>query len=154
MKVSDQTDLSHVAGLLAESVIEAAAIIEVAAIVRMAVGLHTALRGATPILDADKATLDEGPIPGILPTHVHPEDVPAGPNHHPDPIGGTDPILAAKPDPDRDLMEGIAIVLGVATVRDLWTTSTLSEIPGHQGRTDVLPTKPSNTRPIIEARQL
>ena len=100
MKVSDQTNLSHVAGLPVESIIEAAAIIEVTAIIRMAVGLHTAPRGATPILDANKVILNEDPIPGILPTHICPGDVFTGPDLHPDPIGGADPILAAEPDPD------------------------------------------------------
>ena len=100
MKVSDQTDLSHMAGLPAESIIKVAAIIEVTAAIRMAIGLHTALRGATPILDADEVILDDGPIPGILPTRVCPGDVPAGLDLHPDSMGGADPILTAKPDPD------------------------------------------------------
>ena len=100
MKVSDQTNQFHVAGLPAESIIEVAAIIEVTAIVRIAVGLHTTLRGSTPILDANKVILDESPIPGILPTCIHLEDVPAGLNFCPDPIGGANPILTAKPDPD------------------------------------------------------
>ena len=100
MKVSDQTDLSHVAGLPAESIIEAAAITEATAIEGMTVGLHTTPRGVTPILDTDKIILNEDPIPGVLPTHVHPEDVLTGPDLHTDPVGGTDPILAAKPEPD------------------------------------------------------
>ena len=116
MKVSDQTDLSHPAGLPAESIIRVAAIIKETAVIRMAIGLHTTSRGATPILNADEVVLDEGPIPGILPTRVHPGDILAGPDVCPDPIGGVDPILTAEPDPDRDLMEGIAIILGVATV--------------------------------------
>ena len=116
MKVSDQTSLSHTAGLPAESIIKVAAIIEVTAIIRMAIGLHTAPRGVTPILDTDKVILNEDPIPGILPTCFHPGDVFAGPDLHQDPIGGADPILTAKPDPDRDLMEGVAIILGVTTV--------------------------------------
>ena len=82
----------------------------------MTVGLHTAPRGATPVLDADKVILDEDPIPGVLPTCVHPGDILTGPNLCPDPVGGADPILTAKQDPDPDLMEGVAIVLGVATV--------------------------------------
>ena len=100
MKVSNQTNLSHVASLPAESVIETAATIKTTAIKGMTVGLHTAPRGATPILDADKVILDEDPISGVLPTHIHPGDVLTGPNHHPDPIGGADPILTAEPDPD------------------------------------------------------
>ena len=146
MKVSDQTNLSHMAGLPAESVIK------VTAIVRMAIGLHTSPRGATPILDANAVILNEGPIPGILPTHIHPRDILAGLNPHPDPVGDADPILTAEPDPDRDLIEGIAIVVGVTTVQDPWTTSTPSEIPSHPGRTDDLSLEPSNIRPIIEAR--
>ena len=100
MKVSDQTDLSRVAGLPAESVIEVAAIIKATAVIRMAVGLHTSPRGATPILDADEVILNEGPIPGILPTHVCPGDILTGPDLHPDPVGGADLILAVEPDPD------------------------------------------------------
>ena len=100
MKVSDQTDLSHAASLPAEGVIEAAAIIKVTAIEGMAVGLHTAPRGATPILDADEVILNEDPIPGVLPTLVHPGDILAGLDLHPDPVGGADLILAAKPNPD------------------------------------------------------
>ena len=120
----------------------------------MTVGLHTTPRGATPILDIDEVILDEDPISGVLPTCIHPGDVLAGPDLHPDAIGGTDPILAAEPDPDRDLMEGVAIVLGVTTVRHPQAASAPSKIPGHQGRTDDLPSKPSNVRPIIKARQL
>ena len=131
MKVSDQTNLSCMAGLPAESVIKVAAIIKATAVVRMAVGLHTALRGATPVLDTDEFILGKGPIPGILPICVCPGDVPTGPDLCPDPIGGEDPILTAEPDPDQDLMEGIAMNLGVATVQDLQTTSTPCEIPGH-----------------------
>ena len=104
------------ADLPAESIIKVATIIKVTAIIRMVVGLHTALRGATPILDADKVILNEGPIPGILPTCVHPGDILTGPDLHPDPVGGADPILTAKPDPDQNLMEGIAVILGVTTV--------------------------------------
>ena len=118
----------------------------------MTIGLHTAPRGTTPILDADEVTLDEDPIPGVLPTRIRPGDVLAGPNLCPDPVGGADPILPAEPDPD--LMEGVAVILGVTTVQDPWTTSAPSKIPGHQGRTDDLLSKPSNVRPIIEARQL
>ena len=151
MKVSDQTNLSHVASLPAESVIEAAATIEAKAIEGMTVGLHTAPQGATPILDADKVVLDEDPIPGVLPTHIRQGDVLAGPDLRPDPVGGADPILAAKPDPD--LMEGIAIVLGVTTVQDPQTASAPSKIPGHQGPINNLPSKPSDIRPIIEVRQ-
>ena len=66
----------------------------------MAIGLHTAPRGATPILNGDEVILNEGPIPGILPTCIRLGDVLAGPDLHPDPVGGTDPILTAKPDPD------------------------------------------------------
>ena len=116
MKVSDQTDLSHMANLPAEGIIEAAAIIEVIAVEGMTVGLHTTPRGATPILDADKVILDEDPIPRVLPTLVCPGDVLAGLNLCPDSIGGTDLILAGKPNSDRDLMEGVAAVPGVATV--------------------------------------
>ena len=104
------------ASLPAEGIIEAAAIIKVTAIEGMTVGLHTTPRGATLILDADKVILNEDPIPGVLPTLVHPGDVLAGLDLHPDPIGGADLILTAKPNPDQDLMEGIAIVLGVTTV--------------------------------------
>ena len=63
MKVSDQTDLSHMASHPAEGIIKAAAIIKVTAIERMTVGLHTAPRGATPILDADEVILNEDSIP-------------------------------------------------------------------------------------------
>ena len=152
MKVSYQTDLSHVASLPAEGVIEAAAIIKVTAIEGMTIGLHTTPRGATPILDADKVILDEDPIPGVLPTLIHPGDVLAGLDLHPDPIGGTDPILAAEPDPDPDLMEGVTVPLGVTTARDPWTASAPSKILSHPGRTDDLPSKPSNVRPIFKAR--
>ena len=116
MKVSNQTDLSHVASLPAEGVIEAAAIIKVTAIEGMTVGLHTTPRGATPILDANKVILDEDPIPGVLPTLVHPGNILTGLNLHPDPIGGADLIITAEPNPNQDLMEGIAIILGVTTV--------------------------------------
>ena len=68
IKVSDQTNLSHTASLPAEGIIEAAAIIKVTAIEGMTVGLHTAPRGATPILDADEVILNKDPIPGVLPT--------------------------------------------------------------------------------------
>ena len=116
MKVSDQTNLSYVASLPAEGIIEAAAIIEVTAIEGMTVGLHTATRGATPILDADKVILDEDPIPGVLPTLIHPRDVLAGLDLLPDPIEGADLILIAEPNPDQDLMEGVAIILAATTV--------------------------------------
>ena len=66
----------------------------------MTVGLHTTPRGATPILDADRVILDEDPIPGVLPTHVHPGDILTGPDLCPGPVGGADPILTAEPDPD------------------------------------------------------
>ena len=103
MQVSDQTNLSHAASLPAVGIIEAAAIIKVAdifnvaaiikvaAIEGMTVGLHT-----TPILDADKVILNKDPIPGILPTLIHPEDILTGLNLCPDPAGGVDLILAAK----------------------------------------------------------
>ena len=100
MKVSDQTNLSNVASLPAEGVIEAAAIIKVTAIEGMTVGLHTAPRGVTPILDTDKVILNEDPIPGVLPTLVHPGDILTGLDLHPDPVGGANLILAAKPNPD------------------------------------------------------
>ena len=116
MKVSDQTDLSCAASLSAESIIEAAATIKVTAIEGMAVGLHTTPRGATPILDANGVILKEDPIPGVLPTCIHPGDVLTGPDLDPDPVEGTDPILTAEPDPDQGLMEGIAVILGVTTV--------------------------------------
>ena len=86
--------------IVSEGVIKAEAIIIVTAIEGMTVGLHTAPRGATPILDANEVVLDEDPIPGVLPTLVHPGDVLAGLNLHPDPIGGADLILAAEPNPD------------------------------------------------------
>ena len=73
MKVSEKTNLSHMASLQAEGIIEAAAIIVVTAIEGMTIGLHTAPRGATPVLDADEVILDEDPIPGLLPTLVHQE---------------------------------------------------------------------------------
>ena len=110
MKVSDQTDLSHMASLPAEGIIEAKAI------EGMTVGLHNAPRGATPVLGANEVILNEDPIPGVFPTLVHPGDILAGPNLCPNPIIGADPILAAEPDPDQDLMEGVAVILGVATV--------------------------------------
>ena len=116
MKVSDQTNLSHTASLPAEGVIEAEAIIEVTAVEGMTICLQTAPRGATSILDADEVILDKDPIQGVLPTLVHPGDLLTGLNLHPDPIGCADPILTAEPNPDRDLMGGIAIILGVATV--------------------------------------
>ena len=100
MKVSDQTNLSHVASLPAEDVIEAAVIIEVTAIEGMTIGLHTAPRGATPILDTNEVFLNEDPNPGVLPTLICPEDILAGLNLHPDPVGGADVILAAEPNPD------------------------------------------------------
>ena len=118
MKVSDQTDLSHVASLPGEGVIKAAAITEATAIEGMTICLCTTPRGATPILDADEVILDEDPIPGVLPTLIHPGEVLTSHDLHPDPIGGTDPILTAEPDPDQDLMEGIAVALGVITVQD------------------------------------
>ena len=114
MKVSNQTDLSHVASLPAEDGIKTATIIKVTAVEGMTVGLHTAPRGAIPILDAYEVILNEDPIPGVLSTLVHLGGILAGLDLHPDPVGGADPILAAEPDPD--LMEGIAIILGVATV--------------------------------------
>ena len=95
MKVSDQTDLSHVASLPAEGVIKAAAIIKVTAVEGMTVGLHTTPRGATPILDTDEVILDKDPIPGVLPTRIHPGGI-----LHLDPIGGADLILTAEPNPD------------------------------------------------------
>ena len=95
MKVSDQTNLSHVASLPAEGVIKAAAIIKVTAVEGMTIGLHT-----TPILDADEVILDEDPIPGVLPTLLHPGDILAGLDLCPDPIGGTDLIPTAEPNPD------------------------------------------------------
>ena len=116
MKVSNHTNLSHVASLPAKGIIKAAAIIKVTAIEGMTIGLHTTPRGATPILDADKVILNEDPIPGVLPTLVHPGDILTGLDLHPDPVGGADLILVAEPNPDQDLMEGIAIILGVTTV--------------------------------------
>ena len=154
MKVSDQTNLSHTASLPAEGIIKAAAIIEVTAIEGMTMGLHTTTRGVTPILDADKVILDEDPILGVLPTLVHPGGILVGLNLHPDPIGGTDPIPTAESNPDQDLMEDVAVILGVATVQDPWTTSTPSKTLSHPGRTDNLPSKLSNVKPIIKARQL
>ena len=99
MKVSDQTDMSHMASLPAEGVIKEAAIIKATAVEGITVGFHTTHRGATPILNED-------PIPWVLPTLVHPGEVLTGSNPHPDPVGGADPILTAEPDPDQDLMEG------------------------------------------------
>ena len=86
----------HVASLPAESIIKAAAIIKVTAIEGMTIGLHTTPRGATLILDANKVILHEDPIPGVIPPLIHPRDILAGLNLHPDPIGGTDLILTAK----------------------------------------------------------
>ena len=86
------------------------------AIEGMTVGLHTTPRGATPVLDANKVILNKNPIPGVLPTLVHPGDVLTGLDLYPDPIGGADLILTAEPNPDRDLMEGIAVILRVAIV--------------------------------------
>ena len=100
MKVSNQTDLSHVASLPAESIIEAATIIKVTVTERMNVVLHTAPRGATPILDTNEVILNKDPIPGVLPTLVCPGDVLAGLDLHPDPIGGVGLILAAEQNPD------------------------------------------------------
>ena len=100
MKVSNKTDLSHVASPQAEGVIKAAAIIKVTAIEGMTVGLHTAPRGATPVLDANEVFLNEDPIPGVLPTLTHPGDILAGLDLHPDPVEGADLILAAEPNPD------------------------------------------------------
>ena len=145
MKVSDHTNLSHVASLPAEGIIKAAAIIKVTAIEGMTVGLYTTPRGPTPILVADEVILDEDPIPGVLPTLICPGDILAGLNLHPDSIGGTDLILAAEPNPnrDRDL-----IILGVTTVSEPQTTSARSKTLGHPRRTDNLPSKPSNVEPI------
>ena len=89
----------------------------------MTVGLHTTPRGATPILDADEVILNEDPIPGVLPILIRSGDVRAGLDLRPDPVGGADLILAAEPNPDRDLMEGVAIVLGFTTVRGPQTAS-------------------------------
>ena len=100
MKVSDQTDLSHVASLPAEGVIKAAAIIKVTAVEGMTVGLHTTPRGATPILEVNKVILNEDPIPGVLPTLIHPGDILAGLNLHPDPVRGANLIPTAEPNPD------------------------------------------------------
>ena len=152
MKVSNQTDLSHVASLPAEGIIEAAAIIKVTAIEGMTIGLHTTPRGATPILDANKVILNEDPIPGVLPTLVHQRDVLTGLDLCPDPVGGADPIFTPEPDPDQDLMEGRAVILGVATVQDPQTASTPSKILSHPGRTDDLTLKLLNVRPIFKAR--
>ena len=105
-----KTDLSHATSLPAEGTIKAAAV------EGMTVGLYTTPGGATPILDADEVILDEDPIPGVLLTLICLGDILTGLNLHPDPIRGTDLILTAKPNPDRDLMEGIAIILGVTTV--------------------------------------
>ena len=98
--------------------------------------------------------LNEDPIPGVLPTLVHQGDVLAGLDLHPDPIGGTDLILAAEPNPYRDLMEGIVIILTVATVQDPQTASAPSKTLSHPRRTNNLPSKLSNVEPIIKARQL
>ena len=106
------------ASLPAEGIIEAAAITEVTAIEGMTVGLCTAPRGTSPILDADEVILDEDPIPGVLPTLIHLGGILTGHDPRPVPIGGTDPIIATKPDPYRDLMEGVAIILGVTIVGD------------------------------------
>ena len=114
----------------------------------MTVGLHTTPRGATPVLDADKVILDEDPIPGVLPTLVPPGDILIDLNLCPDPVEGADLILTAEPNPDRDLTEGIAVILGVATVQDLRPQAIQAR------RTDNLLSKPSNAEPIIEARQL
>ena len=96
-RVSDQTNLSHVARLQVVGIIRVAAIIEVAAIIKaaatvkvvciggMTIGLHTIPEGATPILDANRVILDEDPIPEVLLTLVHPGDVLTGPDLHPDP---------------------------------------------------------------------
>ena len=142
------------ASLPEEGIIKAAATIKVTAIEGMTMDLHTTPRGATPILDADEVILNEDPIPGVLPTLVHPGGILTGLDLHPDPIGGTDPIPAAKPNPDQDLMEGVAVLLGVTTVQDLQTASTPGRTLSHQRKTDNLPLKPSNVRPIIKARQL
>ena len=142
------------ASLPAESIIKVAATIKVTAVEGITICLHTGPQGATPILDADKVIPDKDPIPGVHPTHIHPGDILAGSDLCPDPIGGADPILTAEPDPNQDLMEGIAIILGVATVQDPRTASTPSKIPGHQGPIDDLPSKPSDVRPIIKVSQL
>ena len=104
------------ASLPAEGIIEAAAIIKVTAIEGMTIALHTTPRGATPILDANEVILDEDRIPRVLPTLINPGDVLAGLDLCPDPVAGADLILAAEPNPDQDLMEGIATILGVTTV--------------------------------------
>ena len=105
MKVSDQTNLSHMASLPAEGIIKTSTAIE-----GMTVGLQTSPRGATPILDAKEVILDEDSIPGVLPTLLCPGDILTGLNLHPDPVGGPDLILTAKPNPDQDLMEGVAVI--------------------------------------------
>ena len=142
------------ASLPAEGIIKAEAIIKVTAIEGMTIGLHTTPRGATSILDANKVILNEDSIPGVLPTLVSPGDVLAGLDLHPDPIGGADLILTAEPNPYQDLMEGIAVILGVTTVQDPWTASTPSKTLSHPRRTDNLLSKPYNVEPIINARQL
>ena len=73
-------------------------VIEVTAIEGMTLGLHTAPRGATPVLDADEVILDLHL--GVLPTLVCPGDVLTGLDLCPDPVGGTDLILAAEPNPE------------------------------------------------------
>ena len=82
------------------AIIEVAVIIEAAVLGWMTIGLDTIPRGATPILDANGVILDKDPIPEVLPTLIHPGDVLAGPDLHPDPAEGTDLILTAGPSPD------------------------------------------------------
>ena len=66
----------------------------------MTIGLHTIPGGATPILDANRVILDEGSISEALPALIHPGDIPTGLNLCPDPVGGVDLILTARPNLD------------------------------------------------------
>ena len=129
MQVSNQTGQPHVARLPAVGIIEVEAIIEVAAIIKVAatgwmtISLDTVPSGATPIWDANEIILDEGPIPGILLTLIHPGSIPTSLVLHSDPAEGADLILTAGQSPDRDLMEDMVIAPGVITVWDPQTAS-------------------------------
>ena len=62
--------------------------------------LHTIPSRATPILDANRVILDEGTIPEVLLTLIHPGNALAGPILNPEHAEGADLILAARPSPD------------------------------------------------------
>ena len=134
MGVSNQTCQPHMAHLPAVGIIKAVVIIKVAVAGRMTISLNTIPSRATPILDANRVILDEGPIPEVLLTLIHPGDVLAGPVLHPDLAEGTDLILTARPSPYSDLVKDMVIALGVITAQDPWTASAPDMAPSHPRR--------------------